>query len=69
VIQDLLPVMRELGLVAIFWDGNFGNVQNLFDSSGKLLDEAYIRRIDNFLKELIWMARVLRYDRENVPLE
>lgn len=69
MIQDLLPVMRELGLVAIFWDGNFGNVQNLFDSSGKLLDEAYIRRIDNFLKELIWMARVLRYDRENVPLE
>jgi len=69
VIQDLLPVMRELGLVAISWDGNFGNVQNLFDSSGKLLDEAYIRRIDNFLKELIWMARVLRYDRENVPLE
>ena len=69
VIQGLLPVMRELGLVAIFWDGNFGNVQNLFDSSGKLLDEAYIRRIDNFLKELIWMARVLRYGRENVPLE
>jgi len=69
VIQDLLPVMRELGLVAIFWDGNFGNVQNLFDSSGKLLDEAYIRRIDNFLKELIWMARVLRYGRENAPME
>jgi NAD(P)H-dependent FMN reductase len=69
VIQDLLPVMRELGLVTIFWDGNFGNVQSLFDSSGKLLDEAYIRRIDNFLKELIWMAKVLRYGRENVPIE
>src|SRR5215470_16551501 len=29
VIQALLPVMRELGLVTIFWDGNFSNVQSL----------------------------------------
>ncbi len=69
VIQSLLPVMRELGLVTIFWDGNFGNVQNIFDSSGRLLEEAYIRRMDKFLKELIWMAKVLRYGRENVSME
>ncbi len=66
VIQNLLPVMRELGLVTIFWDGNFSSVQNIFDSDGKLLDEAYIRRIDKFLKELIWMAKVLRYGRLNI---
>src|ERR1041385_1498578 len=69
VIQSLLPVMRELGLVTIFWDGNFGLVQNLFDADGKLLDEAYIRRMDKFLNELIWMARVLRHGRENVSLD
>ena len=69
VIQNLLPVMRELGLVTIFWDGNFSSVQKIFDESGKLLDEAYIRRLDKFLKELIWMAQVLRYGRENIPLE
>lgn len=69
VIENLLPVMRELGLVTIFWDGNFSGVQNIFDASGKLLDQAYIKRIDKFLKELIWMAKVLRYGRENVPLE
>ena len=69
VIQNLLPVMRELGLVTIFWDGNFSSVQNIFDESGKLLDEAYIRRLDKFLKELIWMAKVLRYGRENMALE
>lgn len=68
VIQNLLPVMRELGLVNIFWDGNFSNVQNIFDESGNLLDEAYIRRMDKFLKELIWMAKVLRYGRESVEL-
>jgi NAD(P)H-dependent FMN reductase len=65
VIENLLPVMRELGLVTIFNDVNFGNVRKLFDESGKLLDENYVRRVDQFLVELIWMARVLRYGREN----
>lgn len=69
VIEGLLPVMRELGLVTIFWDGNFSSVQNIFDSTGMLLDQAYIKRINKFLKELIWMAKVLRYGRENVPLD
>jgi NAD(P)H-dependent FMN reductase len=68
MIQNLLPVLRELGLVTIFWDGNFSAAHKLFDASGKLLDEAYIKRIDQFLKELIWMAKVLRYGRENVAL-
>ena len=67
VIEALLPVMRELGLVTIFWDVNFGNVQKLFDEQGKLLDQSYVRRLDKFLNELIWMARVLRYGRENIP--
>jgi NAD(P)H-dependent FMN reductase len=69
VVENLLPVMRELGLVTIFWDGNFSSVQKVFDESGALLDESYVRRIDKFLKELIWMAKVLRYGRENVALE
>jgi NAD(P)H-dependent FMN reductase len=67
VIEALLPVMRELGLVTIFWDVNFGNVEKLFDEQGNLLDQSYVRRLDKFLNELIWMARVLRYGRENIP--
>jgi NAD(P)H-dependent FMN reductase len=67
VIEGLLPVMRELGLVTIFWDVNFGNVQKLFDEQGNLLDQSYVRRLDKFLNELTWMARVLRYGRENIP--
>jgi NAD(P)H-dependent FMN reductase len=66
-IEALLPVMRELGLVTIFWDVNFGNVKKLFDEQGNLLDQSYVRRLDKFLNELIWMARVLRYGRENIP--
>src|SRR2546428_7981119 len=68
VIFNLLPVMRELGLVTIFWDVNFSNVHQVFDENGKLRDDAFIRRIDKFLKELIWMAKTLRYGRDNIQL-
>lgn len=68
MIENLLPVLRELGLVTIFWDGNFAGAQKLFDGEGKILDDAYVRRIDQFLKELLWMAKVLRHGRENVSL-
>jgi NAD(P)H-dependent FMN reductase len=68
-IQNLLPVMRELGLVTIFWDVNFSSVQKVFDNEGKLLDEAFIGRTEKFLKELIWMARTLRHGREHIPLD
>jgi NAD(P)H-dependent FMN reductase len=68
-IQDLLPVLRELGLVAIFWDVNFANVRSLFDESGTLRDPAYLPRIEKFLGELVWMARTLRHGREHIALE
>ena len=69
VIQNLLPVMRELGLVTIFWDVNLSSVRKVFADDGKILDESYIRRIDKFLKELIWMAKTLRHGREQISLD
>jgi len=69
VIESLLPVVRELGLVNIFWDLNFSNVQGAFDEDGNLLDEAYIKRASKFVGELVWMSRVLRHGRENVEYE
>ena len=68
MIQNLLPVLRELGLVTIFWDGNFSGARNLFDAEGKLLDQSYVQRIDKFLGELIWMSKVLRHGRENIAI-
>jgi NAD(P)H-dependent FMN reductase len=67
MIQNLLPVLRELGLVTIFWDVYFGSAGKLFDATtGKITDPAYIGRVEKFLNELVWMARVLRYGRENL---
>src|SRR5436189_4268645 len=68
MIQSLLPVLRELGLVTIFWDVYFGPAGKLFDSAtGKITDPAYSRRVEKFLNELVWMARALRHARESLP--
>ncbi|HKA25046.1 MAG TPA: NAD(P)H-dependent oxidoreductase [Candidatus Eisenbacteria bacterium] len=67
VIENLLPVMRELGLVTIFWDVNFTHSYKTFHE-GVPLDPAYGPRIDKFLNELVWMAKTLRYGRENIAL-
>ncbi len=67
VIENLLPVLRELGLVTIFWDVNFNNVRSRFDENGALVDESFLA-IDKFLDELVWMAETLRYGREHVTV-
>jgi NAD(P)H-dependent FMN reductase/predicted RNA-binding Zn-ribbon protein involved in translation (DUF1610 family) len=66
VVENLLPVMRELGLMTIFWDVNVSSVGKAFDASGQLLDQALPRRIHKMVQELVWMARVLRYGRDHV---
>ena len=67
-IQNLIPVLRELGLVTIFWDVNFTTVGSRFDEDGNLLDDSILPRLDMFLDELLWMAETLRYGREHVTL-
>jgi NAD(P)H-dependent FMN reductase len=69
VVQGLLPVTRELGLVTIFWDINVGQVGKMFGDDGRLLDDAFVRRSDRFIRELIWMSTVLRYGREKVTVD
>jgi NAD(P)H-dependent FMN reductase len=66
-IQNLIPVLRELGLVTIFWDVNFTTVRRRFDEDGNLLDDSFLS-IDKFLDELLWMAETLRYGRANVTI-
>jgi NAD(P)H-dependent FMN reductase len=66
-IENLIPVLRELGLVTIFWDVNFTTVRRRFDESGNLVDDSFLA-IDKFVDELLWMAQTLRYGRENVKI-
>jgi NAD(P)H-dependent FMN reductase len=66
VIEALLPVLRELGLVTTFTDLNFGSAGKIFGEAGELQDESFVRRVGKFLDELIWMTRVLRNGREKI---
>jgi NAD(P)H-dependent FMN reductase len=65
MIENLLPVLRELGLVTIFWDVNFNNVRTRFDATGALVDDNFLA-IGKFLDELVWMAETLRHGRERI---
>ena len=67
VIEKLVSVVRELGLVVTFTDLNFANVENKFDSEGRLLEPEMLPRIDRFSTELVWMARTLCLGRANLP--
>ncbi len=66
VIEAMLPMVRELGLAATFTDLNFPKVEKTFDAEGKLLDPAVEKRAADFLDELVWMSRTLKWGRENV---
>jgi NAD(P)H-dependent FMN reductase len=67
VIEAMVPMVRELGLAVTFTDLNFPNIEKTFDAQGKLLDPAFEKRAADFLDELVWMSRVLKWGRANVP--
>lgn len=67
VIEAMVPMVRELGLAVTFSDLNFPRVQDKFDQNGGLIDKAYDQRVKDFLDELVWMSRVLKWGRENLP--
>lgn len=67
VIEAMVPMVRELGLAVTFSDLNFPKVQKTFDADGKLLDQTFEKLAKDFLDELVWMSRTLKWGRENVP--
>jgi len=67
VIEQLVQVVRELGLAVTFTDVNFSRVGDAFDEAGNLKDQKYVGRVAKFLNELVWLARVMRYGRAKIP--
>lgn len=66
VIESMVPMVRELGLAVTFSDLNFPKVKTKFDDDGNLVDPAYEKLAAGFLDELVWMARALRWGRDNL---
>jgi NAD(P)H-dependent FMN reductase len=67
VIESLLSVLRELGLVVTFTDLNIGSVKDTVKEDGTVEDERVHKQAEAFITELIWMAKSLRYGRESIP--
>lgn len=67
VIEAMVPMVRELGLAVTFQDLNFPKIPKIFAEDGTLLDSAFEKRAQDFLDELVWMTRVLKWGRENLP--
>ncbi|MBA3724187.1 MAG: NAD(P)H-dependent oxidoreductase [Candidatus Levybacteria bacterium] len=65
-IESLVHTVREMGMVVTFSDVYFPQIQNTFDEKGELLDQGYIKRIERAYAELIWMAKALKYGRDNL---
>lgn len=65
-IEALVNIVREVGMIATRTDVRFPHVGDLFDESGKLLDESYIEKVTRSWTELIWMTQVLKWGRENI---
>ncbi len=67
VVEQLVCVVRELGLTVTFTDLNFAKVQDVFDEHGNIKGpEQYEKRAKSFLDELVWMSSALRWGRANL---
>lgn len=63
-IESLLPVLRELGLVASSVDLIVSRVQDKFDDDGQLLDDGLKGSASQAIDELLWLAQTLRLGRD-----
>lgn len=63
-IEALVPVLRELGLIASSVDVPVPRVQDAFDEDGYPCDERLSRQAESAIDELLWLARTLRSGRE-----
>lgn len=68
-VESLVPSVREMGLVVTSWSAYFPRVQDMFDENGAIKPEHKERadkNIDDAYKELIWMAKTLKWGRQHL---
>lgn len=71
-VESLVPVMREMGLAVTFTSVYFPRVQDIFDEQGAMNEQMRGRYDENLARaysELIWMAKTLKWGRQNLKAE
>jgi NAD(P)H-dependent FMN reductase len=69
-VESLVPAVRETGLIVLSWDIYFPRIQDLFDEAGQLLPEyreRYDKNLGKLYDELLWLARLLKAARAQLP--
>lgn len=68
VIEQLRPIMENFSMFAVRETVMFAKAQDVFDASGKLLDEVYNKKVDGLLKSLVQSAEIMKtYPRAKRP--
>jgi NAD(P)H-dependent FMN reductase len=62
--EQLRIVCSEIKALAVPLPLSISRVQDVFDDSGKLLDEKYDERFEKFIKEVEWYAEALKNQRK-----
>jgi len=68
-VEALVGPVREMGMVVTFKDVYFQKSYELFDDSGMMSPnkvELYAKSVGMAYNELVWMAKTLKYGRDNV---
>ena len=69
-VEALVVTVREMGLAVTFTSVYFPRVQEMFDEQGAMKTEfkdRYERNVKSTYDELIWMAKALKWGRQNNP--
>jgi len=71
-VEALVTSVREMGMVATFTSVYFQHSYDLFNEDGSIVDEkleVYTGSVKKAYEELIWMAKTLKYGRNNINKE
>jgi NAD(P)H-dependent FMN reductase len=66
VVENLLPVFRELGLVVSQMALNIARAEETFSPQGVPVDSRYDERAKRMIEDLVWLATALRWGRSNL---
>ena len=69
-VEGLLPALRTMGLTPLQFSTYFPRVQDIFDEHGNMYPDykqKYTQSVEVEVKELIWLAKTLKWGRTNLP--
>jgi NAD(P)H-dependent FMN reductase len=58
VVENLLPVLKELNMIPIHTVIYFSKIKELFDQNGKITDESYNARMETFFDEMLEFTKI-----------